>query len=1269
MKAEARSSENSKGRLPWNPLPPPAALNRFLQARELTRFELLTQLRHPAFWLSVAACAAAGVAFGATDLGALSAAPGRLARNVPVGVVTGLSGLSSVGMIIALVLVGTAGLRDSASGMTPLILSKPVSRLSLLAGRYAGAVLAVLAAMSVGALAMAATYAAHSGSDPAITAGTAWPWVVGMVLFVVPNVLFISSFVLLAALSTHRISTTFLAVLPVIVGQDIAEALASTHPDSWLPALMDPIGFAALQAVTRGWTVAEFQHDLPALTGPLLANRLLWLAITPALLALCLRVLSRHPRADRSPSSKDEADGATASPTLLGATAASPAPLRVTVGFQGPRTSIHQGLAIARLELLRFGRSLVFVTLFLTGASVLIYSLIDGERVLGVAGLPGSRGIALGMERAAKLSMTLLVVLFTGELVWRERVSGMAATLDAYPASRLVVAAGKIAALSALLLVTVAGFGLLAWLVQWNLSGAAAPPGHVLGLIGHHFLTALQLASVALLLQILAGGPMLGFLLVGVVLVGRIALRASGWSGSLYSLQGLKLPDLGALEGYGRGLERALLGHAYWCALAILLLGAAVWLWPRGVASGPRERWTQARRRSTAMGVGTALIGMLAVGALGAQLYRTTEAPGAGWTRQQFREARARYERDYGHLRNAEVPRVESIRGVVDLETASGTLDVQGQYRLVHRGSAPVSEMLISFEPDLELMTLERRDDWKERHDAAGSMGPLGALSGHAGTSPGTWHLVFDPPLAVGETTYLAFALRLAPGGWGRRPTERWLRRNGSFLLGGTGTHEFFQGAQIFPKLGYDAARELRSTRDRQRHGLPPWSPALTPEAFTEGASQVPQPEDRADVDLWIHAASDEVALGPGDLLERTVADGRSRHHYVCKEAIPAMFPIVCGRYEVSLGRAGDVELEVYHAPGHGARVPHILWAIQRSLAYFEAQWGPYPHRVLRVAEVPGGATFACSFPTLMAFAEGMAFTQPKGDGGPIPWDGHEAAHAVDPLLWLVAHEVAHQWWNGQVVAAPALGAELISESLAQYGAVGVIDQEYGADVVLATALHHRDRYLDGRSRSDRGERPLVQVDEQDHLHYGKGFLAFYSLARAFGREPIDRALRSLMEEHGGPDGAPLLSPELMEALARELPESTAPILKSLFERIEFHEVAVDSATVRELGDQRYLLVVDGAARSVEANEQGAESVIPFAVPLEMSVSFGGVDPSAGDQPGGDSQLFTIQPEDERFHLEVELDRAPVHIVLDPRLLLIERDLTDNEAPVREERP
>ncbi|MFT7076865.1 MAG: hypothetical protein ACJA0P_002883, partial [Planctomycetota bacterium] len=43
--------------------------------------------------------------------------------------------------------------------------------------------------------------------------------------------------------------------------------------------------------------------------------------------------------------------------------------------------------------------------------------------------------------------------------------------------------------------------------------------------------------------------------------------------------------------------------------------------------------------------------------------------------------------------------------------------------------------------------------------------------------------------------------------------------------------------------------------------------------------------------------------------------------------------------------------------------------------------------------------------------------------------------------------------------------------------------------------------------------------------------------------------------------------------------------------------------------------------------------------------------------------------EGERFHLEVELDRAPVHIVLDPRLLLIERDLTDNEAPVREERP
>ncbi len=1174
-----------------------------------------------------------------------------------MGVVTGLTGLSAVGMLVALVLVGTAGLREVTSGVGPLVFSTPVRPTSYLVGKLAGATGAVVIAEVCGALAMAVTLALRAdsagGTGPALAPFEWQPWAFGALLFVLPNLLFISTFVFLAALLTRRMGTTFLAILPVILGQDLAEALGASHPTSVLPSLMDPMGLAALQGATRHWSVAQFEQALPALSGPLLANRLLWLAVTVLLGCGARYALHARARLVAGGRRRRPHQGRAHHTAAVPLPSADASPLtQARPAASGRARAFAQARAVARFEFRRWSRGLVFLTLLFAGFAVATYSLVDGERVLGVAGLPGSRAIMLAMERATRLTLTLLVVLLTGELVWRERVSGIAATLDAYPASRTVVALGKVAALAAVVTIMVTAFGVFAWALQASLSGAAAPFGHVLALIGHSALGAFQLAAVALLLQILAGGPTLGYLVVGVALALRIALRAMGHTGGLYSLQGLRLPDFGRLEGIGRGAERALLTHAYWTALALLVVGFVVCWWPRGVAATLAERCHQARARVSLVGAWV-LLGLATTTALfGTGLYRSTEAPGAGWTSPQFRAARALYETTYGHLRDAPVPSVDAIRGDVDLDTSGARMEISGSYRLIHRGAEPLSELLISYEPDLTLLSLEH-------FAAAPGRAPHG-VSGSPGEAPGTHWVTFDPPLLPGQATYLAFALRFDAGGWGRRPILRWLRKNGTFLLGGTGTHEFFQGAQVFPKLGYDAARELRSTRHRERYGLAPWTPGVTPEEYARSRDAAHSSNEWASVDLWVHTAADEVALAPGELVEDSVSSGRRHQHFVSNEPIPAMFPIICGRYELARGEHGDVALEVHHAPGHGARVPHMLWAIEQSLSYFEQRWGPFPHKTLRVAEVPGGATFACSFPGVMAFAEGMAFTQPLGDGVPLPIGGDDAAYAVDPILWLVAHEVAHQWWNGQVVAAPALGAELVSESLAQYGAVCVIEEVYGTDVAAATAKEHRERYLRGRSRADRDERTLVHVDEQDHLHYGKGFLAFHALAHQFGREPLDRALALLLKEHGGPGGVPLLSTELLAAIEEELPTEAATKVDALFRRIGFQDASLEAATYHERSDGTYQLVVEGAVRGVEAGPRGDEVEAPFEGEVQLGVTLGEADRQITRQ---------VAVTDGRFRLEARFSSLPTHIALDPHLLLIDRDLSDNESTPIEAKP
>lgn len=54
----------------------------------------------------------------------------------------------------------------------------------------------------------------------------------------------------------------------------------------------------------------------------------------------------------------------------------------------------------------------------------------------------------------------------------------------------------------------------------------------------------------------------------------------------------------------------------------------------------------------------------------------------------------------------------------------------------------------------------------------------------------------------------------------------------------------------------------------------------------------------------------------------------------------------------------------------------------------------------------------------------------------------------IDFVFYVVAHEMGHQWWAHQLVGANMEGATLLSESLAQYSALMVMEKEYGRDTM-----------------------------------------------------------------------------------------------------------------------------------------------------------------------------------------------------------------------------
>jgi len=122
--------------------------------------------------------------------------------------------------------------------------------------------------------------------------------------------------------------------------------------------------------------------------------------------------------------------------------------------------------------------------------------------------------------------------------------------------------------------------------------------------------------------------------------------------------------------------------------------------------------------------------------------------------------------------------------------------------------------------------------------------------------------------------------------------------------------------------------------------------------------------------------------------------------------------------------------------------------------------------------------------------------------------DFHGDERFVDATYFVTAHEVAHQWWAYITNPGASLGAQVLSESLAEYSAMVLIDEHRGPRQRLVFLKQEEDLYL--RRRDADREVPLTKLEaEGPELGYHKGCLVFSMLERQIGRERLLAALAS----------------------------------------------------------------------------------------------------------------------------------------------------------------
>jgi ABC-2 type transport system permease protein len=1188
----------------------------------ILRFEWRYHTRQYTFAAATAALALVALTLVGTGYG-----PAGVNVNSPYTVMQSLGLVSLLGVFVLTIFCANAALRDVEHGMTELVFSRPVGKPRYLLGRFAGALLAATTAMTIAALVLMLAPLVMDVEPGRLgpVQPLAYAW--AMLVLVLPNLLLAGALLFAVAVLTRSTLATYVGgvaiyalylVCALMVDSPLMAGAAPPTPEGLArAALLDPFGLSAFFEQTRYWTAAERNVRYLSLSGHLLVNRTLWMAVAIAVLGLVYHRFTFHlspgrRKARSRPITSDVAADAIPS-----------TPYRpVAQAAEGVRGWLPAFAAAARMELRHVLRGWTFLAMLALWAFVAgmeaVAQLGGGE--YGTRVLPTTGLMLNSVSLPLLLLGTIAVVYYGAEVAWRERVVGFDPLADATPASTAIFYLAKAAALAALPML----MALVAVVVGVAVQLANGQPHLQPGL----YLTLLWF-----------GGVPLALFAVGVLAIQ--ALSPNRWIGMILGLalavvvrqgpaMGLEHPMLrfGAgpsvehsdMDGFGPFAAPFAAFMLYWSAAAALLACVTWGVWRRGLDAGVGARLAALPRRWGPAGRRAAFASTVVLGVTGGALLWQTNVAHA-WEGSGAREAwRAGYERSYRRLEGRPQPSIVAVRTSVDLFPSNRRAAIEGVYTIENRTREPVDTVWVMM--------------GRDGADAHVSM-PGGRLAVDDRRF-GMYGFRLDRPLAPGARAELRFGLTLDRGGIRAGGFEEDVAANGTLMM----------SAQTFPALGYRSGYELSDPQARRRHGLAS-APTALPGLDRVDSVRAAAADAWLTLDATVSTSGDQTAIAPGELAGTWTRGGRRYFRYVTERPVTPLFGFVSARYAVRRVRHGAVEVEVWYHPAHSANVGRILAAATRSLDVLGARYGAYPHPTLRIAEVPAWSSFGgFALPGLVLFTEDRGFlSDPRGGG-------------VDLVTRRVAHEVAHQWWGHTLSPAGMAGATTLTETLAKHSEQLVVAAMHGPRALAPMLAFDEDRYLAGRAQEPRTERTLMEAEDEPYLYYGKGAVVMNGLRDLLGEAAVDRAIRRVLAAHGGPTGG-ATTPDLLGALLAEARTAEARALVSewLTDRVVY-DLRVDSATATPLGNGRSRVAARITAR--KSARRGATDVPGRMDGEAIDVAVFEGDPSTGRVLYAGKQRVVGG----QITLAVDVSAPAAYVVVDPFIRRIDRDRSDNARRV-----
>lgn len=1210
-------------------------MGRFGQFLAVLRFEIAFRRRHPPLWIFTGMCFMFGfLSMAIRDGMTLFGGEGAVAINSPAALqVMMLVYCLLFGLVITTAFVASAVNRDHEYGIQGLFFSTPLAKLPYVLGRFSGAILAawfMISGLALGAL-LASAMPWH---DPErLVPISLTPYLYSLGVFLVPNLLLIGSLSFAIATLTRRLMFSYVALLGLLVIYIVSGNYISDLDNDFIAAVSDPFGLRTYSYARRYWTPAELNTIAAPFTPEILINRAIWTAVALATLAgTVLRYRMVLPAGGGGKPVDVE-------PILAPPASAAGKPVDLRHDWLGQLTAL---LVQARVEIRALVRSAPFMVIALFGIGNMIGVSFGSLERAGTTTLPVTHLMLGVIEGGMSAFMLIVLVFYAGELIHRERKVRVHEIFDTLPIPNWVPLVAKFVAMVVAMLVLLVVAALTTVAFQLGKGYTHLELGLYLRdlvLLQAHVWVVLSVAAVVA--QVLIDNKFLGYGAMVLIFVSQAALPGFDFEHNLYNFAASPTVIYSDMNGYGHFVLGAVAFTIYWSAVAVLLMLIAELFWVRGTDNPLKLRIRAARARITRGRVAAIVTTSLVWLVSGGYIFYTTTILNRYLPSDEQADLQARYELDYKQYEDLPHPRITAVDVDAEIYPDERRVEVRGTLHLVNKTRVPIEQLhVISFDPTVEVAALEIPGATLESLDEE-----LGYR---------IYTLV--APMAPGAGFDVTYHYRKHLRGFGNQSNDNEIVANGTF----------FNSLSYMPHFGYSKELELVDPNERREHDLGERPRmAKIDDVDARANTYISSDSDWVEFAATVSTSADQIAVAPGYLTQDSIEGDRRTFRYEMDAPILNFWSILSARYEVRRdewrppGGGDPVAIEIFHHAGHPYNVDKMIAAIKESLDYFTVEFSPYQHRQVRVLEFPQYASFAQAFPNTIPYSESIGFIADASASG---------SEDIDFVVYVTSHEVAHQWWAHQVIGADVQGATMMSESLAQYSALMVMERHFGPTKLPKFLEYEMNGYLSARSSETIEELPLLLVENQQYIHYQKASVVFYALREYIGEEPLNRALRHYIAEVGFQEPPYTISRDLYAHLQRATPEKFQYLLEDMFEKITLYDNRALAASVTERPDGKFELTLELQARKLYADGKGDETE---AETLADWIEVGAYVERPGQDETGELVEEPIYLELHQFtaaetSLTLVLDERPLRAGIDPRHLLIDRSPRDNTRKVED---